>query len=43
MELKNIKHGEIQQVEMYYECIQKLAHGLQTPTSNNFLTIMFLA
>jgi hypothetical protein len=41
MEFKNIKHGEIEQVEVYYECIQKLVHGLQTSTTNNFLTIMF--
>jgi hypothetical protein len=28
-------------VETYYEQIQKLAHGLQVPTIDNFLTIMF--
>ncbi len=28
-------------MEVYYEWIQKLAHGLQVPTINNFLTIMF--
>jgi hypothetical protein len=30
-------------VEVYYEQIQKLVHGLQVPTINNFLTIMFKA
>jgi hypothetical protein len=30
-------------VEIYYERIQKLVHGLQIPTINIFLTIMFLA
>jgi hypothetical protein len=28
-------------VEVYYERIQKLAHGLQVPTIDNFLTIVF--
>jgi hypothetical protein len=28
-------------VKVYYKCIQKLAHGLQVPTKNNFLTIVF--
>jgi hypothetical protein len=28
-------------VEVYYEWIQKLAHGLQVPTIDNFLTIVF--
>jgi hypothetical protein len=28
-------------VEVYYEWIQKLAHGLQVPTTNKFLTIVF--
>ncbi len=28
---------------MYYEWIQKLAHGLQVSTIDNFLTIMFRA
>ncbi len=41
MELKNIKRGEIKWVEVYYECIQKLAHGLQTPTINSFFSTMF--
>jgi hypothetical protein len=30
-------------VEVYYEWIQKLAHGLQVPTIANFLTIVFRA
>jgi hypothetical protein len=30
-------------VEVYYERIQKLVHGLQVPTINNFLTIVFRA
>jgi hypothetical protein len=36
MELNNMKHEEIKKVEVYYEWIQKLAHGLQVPTTNNF-------
>ncbi len=28
-------------MEVYYEWIQKLAHGLQVPTIDNFLTIVF--
>jgi predicted nucleic acid-binding protein len=28
MELKNMKQEEIKRVEVYYERIQKLAHGL---------------
>jgi len=43
MEFKNIKHGEIEQVEVYYACIQKLARGLQTSMTNNSLTIVFWA
>jgi hypothetical protein len=43
MELKNMKQEEIKRVEVYYEQIQKLAHGLQVPTTNNFLTIVFRA
>jgi hypothetical protein len=43
MELKNMKQEEIKRVEIYYEQIQKLAHGLQVPTINNFLTIVFKA
>jgi hypothetical protein len=30
-------------VEVYYEWIQKLVHGLQVPTIDSFLTIMFRA
>jgi hypothetical protein len=41
MELKNMKQEEIERVEVYYERIQKLTHGLQIPTTNNFLTTMF--
>ncbi len=32
---------EIERVEVYYERIQKLAHGLQVPAIDNFLTIVF--
>jgi hypothetical protein len=41
MEFKNIKQKEIEWVEVYSKCIQKLAHGLQTLNTNNFLTTMF--
>jgi len=30
-------------VEVYHEQIQKLAHGLQIPTTDSFLTIVFRA
>ncbi len=30
-------------MEVYYERIQKLAHGLQVPTTDKFLTIRFKA
>jgi hypothetical protein len=30
-------------VEVYYERIQKLAHDLQVPTTDSFLTILFKA
>ncbi len=43
MELKNMKHEESKRVEVYYEKIQKLAHGLQLPTTYSFLTTMFKA
>jgi hypothetical protein len=43
MELKNVKQEEKERVEVYYERIQKLAHGLQVPTTDKFLTIMFKA
>ncbi len=36
-----MKQEEIKRVEVYYERIQKLAHGLQVPTTYSFLTIMF--
>ncbi len=38
-----MKHEEIKRVEVYYEQIQKLVHGLQIPTTYNFLTIVFRA
>jgi hypothetical protein len=41
MELKNIKHGKIKRVVVYYEQIKKLVCGFQTPTIDNFLTIVF--
>ncbi len=41
MEFKNIKYAKFEQVEVYYERIQKLAHGLQTRTTENSLTIIF--
>jgi hypothetical protein len=43
MEFINIKHGKTNWVEVYYEGIHKLVHGLQTLTTNNFLTIVFKA
>ncbi len=36
-----MKQKEIKTVEVYYERIQKLVHGLQVPTIDNFLTTMF--
>jgi hypothetical protein len=41
MELKNLKQEETKRVEVYYERIQKLVRGLQVPTINNLLTIIF--
>ncbi len=41
MELKNLKQEETKRVEVYYERIQKLTHGLQVPTINYFFTIVF--
>ncbi len=41
MELKNMKQEEIERVEVYYEWIQKLAHGLQVLTTYSFLTTMY--
>jgi hypothetical protein len=31
-----MKSEEIEKVEVYHEWIQKLAHGLQVPTIDNF-------
>jgi hypothetical protein len=36
-----MKQEEIERVEVYYEWIEKLAHGLQVLTTNSFLTIVF--
>ncbi len=36
-----MKQEEIERVEVYYEWIQKLAHGLQIPTIDSFITIVF--
>jgi hypothetical protein len=36
-----MKQEEIERVEVCYEQIQKLAHGLQVPTIDSFLTIVF--
>jgi hypothetical protein len=41
MELKNMKQTETKKVEVYYERIQKLVHGLQVPTIDNFFIFMF--
>ncbi len=38
-----MKNEETKRVEVYYEQIQNLAHGLHVPTTKNFLTIMFKA
>ncbi len=38
-----MKHEEIERVEVYYEQIQKLVHGLQVPITDSCLTIMFRA
>jgi hypothetical protein len=43
MELKNMKYEETKRVKVYDEQIQKLFHGLQIPTIDNFLTIVFRA
>jgi hypothetical protein len=42
-ELKNMQQEETKRVEVSYEWIQELAHGLQVPTIDNFLTIVFKA
>jgi hypothetical protein len=39
--LKNLKQESTQIVEVYYERLLKLADSLQTPTTNNFFTIVF--
>jgi hypothetical protein len=36
-----MKQEETKRVEVYYEWIQKLAHGLQVLTTNSFFTTMF--
>ncbi len=36
-----MKYEETERVEVYYERIQKLAHGLQVATIDSFLTIVF--
>ncbi len=36
-----MKQKEIEKVEVYYEKIQKLVHGLQIPTIDSFSTTMF--
>jgi hypothetical protein len=43
METKSMKQEETERVEVYYERIQKLVHGLQVPTRDNFLIIVFRA
>ncbi len=43
MELKNIKHRNIERVKVHNEAIHKLVHGLQTPIIDNFLTNVFWA
>ncbi len=40
MELKNMKQEKTKRVEVYYEWIQNLAHGLQVPTTYNFMITM---
>ncbi len=36
-----MEQEEIERVEVYYEWIQKLVHGLQVLTTDGFLTTMF--
>jgi hypothetical protein len=43
MELLNTKQKETKKVDVYYEWIQKLVHGLQVLTIDNFLTTVFKA
>ncbi len=38
-----MQQEETKRVEVSYEWIQELAHGLQVPTIDNFLTTMFKA
>jgi hypothetical protein len=38
-----MKQHDIEKVEVYYGWIQKLAHGLQVPTTYIFLTTVFKA
>jgi hypothetical protein len=38
-----MKQEETERVEVYYEKIQKLAHGLQILTIDNFLITVFRA
>jgi hypothetical protein len=38
-----MKQEKTKRVEVYYEQIQKLAHGLQVPTINSFPIIVFRA
>ncbi len=38
-----MKQKETKRVEVYYERIQKLVHGLQIPTTNILLIIVFRA
>ncbi len=43
MQINNMKQEEIERVEVYYEWMQKLIHGIQVPTIDSFLTIVFKA
>ncbi len=38
-----MKQEETKKVEVYYERIQKLAHGLQVPNIDSFIIIVFRA
>jgi hypothetical protein len=38
-----MKQEKNERMEVYYERIQKLAHGFQIPTIDSFLTIVFIA
>jgi hypothetical protein len=37
-----MKQEETNRVEVYYEQIQKLVHGLQLPTTYSFLIIVYI-